>query len=64
MKVAEGIRGVLAERGMCIAELSRRSGVPYRHLASVLNGRVKMTADEFVSIVGALEISADDFAGE
>lgn len=49
------------ERGMSVAELSRRSRIEYDKLYGSIQGERKLLADEFVPVCKALDIKFSDF---
>lgn len=49
------------ERGMTIAELSRRTGIDYESLRVSLAGNRKLTGDELVSLCRVLNLDLADF---
>ena len=61
MKAYEILGKRIQQRGITIAELSRRVGMDSELLRRSLNGDRKINADEFVSLCIELGLSISDF---
>ena len=61
MTVAEVICKARSERGMSVAELSRRTGIEYQALNNSLKGERGITAPELVSLCQELKLNISDF---
>ena len=55
------IRGYLDEKGISQAFVSKKTGIPLPKLNLALNGKRRLTLDEYALICGALEVNADRF---
>lgn len=61
MGVVETIERTRTERGMSVAELSRRTGIEYENLRVSLKGERKIPAPEFVKLCRQLDLRVEDF---
>ena len=61
MTVLEVIKKAQTERGISVAELSRRTNIPYENLRVSLKGDRKITAPELVSLCRELNLDVADF---
>lgn len=61
MGVVETIERTRTERGMSVAELSRRTGIEYENLRVSLKGERKIPAPEFVKLCRQLDLEVEDF---
>lgn len=59
--VVTGLEQIRRERGIGIAELSRRIGVDRKRLWRVLNGQREMRVDEFLKLCVALRVDPRSF---
>lgn len=60
------LKTVMHENGVSIAELSRKSGVPYGTLYDLVSGRTspkKITVDTSIAIASALDTSVEKLMG-
>lgn len=61
MSVGEHIHKYLDETGRTQAWLSKKTGIPKTKLNLSLNGKRKLTFEEYATICGALEVNTDKF---
>lgn len=61
MTVNEKIKKYLEEHGITQMWLSKTSGVPYKTLNDIVNGVIKVSAENLGKISKALGVSADIF---
>lgn len=61
MKVYEKIKKYMEENGIKQNYVSEKTGIPENTLSSTLNGKRKLSADEFFSIILALGIDPSYF---
>lgn len=61
MKTGTKIKTYLDERGISQIFLSEKSGIPASKLNLALNGKRKLTFDEYESICWALGVGVDTF---
>ena len=59
--VIEVINEKKAERGISLAELSRRTGIDYEALRVTLDGNRNLRATEFIDLCQELELDLSDF---
>jgi len=59
--VYEVVNGYLEENGIKQKFVSEKTGIPENTLSTILNGKRKMDADEFIKIVFALNVDANYF---
>lgn len=64
MTILEVIKATQEERGISVAELSRRTKIEYQSLWLSLNGGRRITALEFVRLCRELKLDIDDFPDE
>ena len=62
MKAYEVIDAEVQERGISIAELSRRVGIDSELLRRSLTGNRKIGADEFIALCEELQLGIADFS--
>lgn len=58
------IKKYLDENGIKYTYVSEKTGIPMNILSPTLNGKRKMTAEEFISICIALNVSTETFSEE
>ena len=56
------IKEYLDEKGIKYSYLSKKSGIPMNLLSLTLNGKRKMSVEEYFVICKALRVPADTFA--
>lgn len=61
MKVYQKIAKYISENGIKQKYISDKTGIPENKLSLLLNGKLRMKADEFVEIVLALGVDANYF---
>lgn len=61
MKPFEVISAVVDERGITVAELSRRTGINAELLRRSLAGSRNIYADEFIALCNELHLTIDNF---
>lgn len=59
--MAEKIKKYLNENKMTIKDLAEKSGINVRILYGVFNNKRKLSADEYIAICNALNVSPDFF---
>ena len=64
MTVADVIENARKERGIPVAELSRRTGIKYEALRVALNNGRKITGLELVNLCKELKLDVSDFPDE
>jgi len=64
MKIYEKIAKFISEKGIKQKYISDKTGIPENILSMILNGKRKMTADEFVEITIAVGADANYFIGK
>ena len=63
MGVEANIKEYLREEGLTQVGVSRKTGIPADQLSLTLNGKRKLTVDEFVRICDAIKKTPNDFVG-
>jgi len=61
MQVEQKIKEFLGAKGISQAHLSRESGIPFVKLNLSLNGKRRMSLEEYRSVCWALDVPADTF---
>lgn len=61
MKVYEKIKTYIEENGIKQNYLSEKTGIPENTLSIILNGKRRLSADEFVSIILVLGVDPNYF---
>ena len=61
MKVYQKISNYIEKNGIKRKFIAEKTGIPENVLSMILNGKRKLTADEFVEIVIALKTDANQF---
>lgn len=61
MKIQMKIAKYIIDNGIKQKFISEKTGIPNNTLSTILNGKRKMSADEFVEIVIALNVDANFF---
>lgn len=56
------VKKYLDEKGIKYSYLSEKTGIPMNMLSPTLNGKRKMSAEEYFTICKALGVSEDTFA--
>ena len=60
-QIIEVINGKKSERGISLAELSRRTGIEYEALRETLKGKRNLRATEFIDLCIELDLCLSDF---
>ena len=60
-QIIEVINDKKTERGISLAELSRRTGIDYEALRVTLDGNRNLRATEFIDLCQELELNLSDF---
>lgn len=61
MEVNEKLKQYLEEHGISQAFVAEKTGIPYKSLNDMINGRVKVSAENLGRITKCLNVSADIF---
>ena len=61
MIINQKIKQHLEERGITQMWLSKKTGIPYKTINDILNGVIKVSAENLGKICTALNVSADIF---
>lgn len=61
MTVSENIRSYLKEKGIMFAAVADKTGMRRDSFTSCMNGKRKITVDEYVRICNALDVPLDTF---
>lgn len=61
MKIQMKVAQYIADNGIKQTFISEKTGIPNNTLSTILTGKRKMSADEFVEIVIALGVDANFF---
>ena len=61
MIVNQKIKQYLEERGISQTWLSKATGISYKTVNSIVNGTIKVSAENLGKIAAALDVSADIF---
>lgn len=59
MKVYEKISKYIENHGIKQTYISEKTGIPNNKLSAILNGKRKLEVEEFILILGALNIDAN-----
>lgn len=63
MEVNKKIKEYLKDRGISQTWLSIKTGIPYKTINDIVNGVVKVSAENLGKIASSLNVSADIFLG-
>lgn len=64
MVVAENIRSYLKEKGIMFAAVADKAGMRKDSFTNCMNGKRKITVDEYIRICNALEVPLDTFCNQ
>jgi transcriptional regulator with XRE-family HTH domain len=63
VRAGAALKGYRKERGLTLADVSERTGLPVSTLSKIENGKMELTIDKLLRISLALEINAADIFG-
>lgn len=59
--MGEKIKNYIQEEGLKLSKIAERVGIPLSTFSAMLNGKRRITADEFIAICKALNVPLEQF---